>query len=559
MASFDQQFNGDDILLARSFERRSFCHFHLGQLFQGDLIKQEHYSSCIKDADHYLLFGMDNDTIIQVMLRKVNCLIQLRKYSQANELISEIIRNERNLSISSINRWEIQNYITMAYYLMHYHIHEDIKDKENREEDIHQITKSVEIRETPEKGRFMVAIENIPKDHKIIRENALIRSIKPKFFMDNCNYCTKFVINKFIPCHGCSKAVFCDEKCRSQAWEKYHRYECKFISLFSIQIAKPCQMIFRLLLTFGPEMALNIYDNPEPQPDDDYQLKQYKMFLTLYHHRKKQDPNTLALVTVTSIIMAHFIDYLSILNHDLSTIKKVFSFFISNQLRCIVNGFTSYSRLSIYEKVATADAICVWSALINHSCDPSVDWNVHDGQMVMITEKAIQQNKEVMISYGPNIDMKFRQRQKHLNYIYHFVCRCNLCTEQAYKEPAFQCLSCGGPVVFEKFHFDNDKLYCFYCNTQYDEAQDAYLEVSKLEGALVAIECNKQISWNDAKEKAQKCLQSLQQILFPGCKLLVQLTEKANQFDNYKNEQEFQARVVMDKVYFYESSDEDSR
>lgn len=42
---------------------------------------------------------------------------------------------------------------------------------------------------------------------------------------DYCSYClTRTQV--LIPCHHCSKALFCSKYCMAKAVEKYHRIEC---------------------------------------------------------------------------------------------------------------------------------------------------------------------------------------------------------------------------------------------------------------------------------------------------------------------------------------------
>uniref|UniRef100_A0A182JXZ3 MYND-type domain-containing protein n=1 Tax=Anopheles christyi TaxID=43041 RepID=A0A182JXZ3_9DIPT len=44
-----------------------------------------------------------------------------------------------------------------------------------------------------------------------------------------CNYCESRRLCTFIPCEGCTLAMFCSVKCLTEAYQSYHRYECGLV------------------------------------------------------------------------------------------------------------------------------------------------------------------------------------------------------------------------------------------------------------------------------------------------------------------------------------------
>uniref|UniRef100_A0A182VE49 MYND-type domain-containing protein n=1 Tax=Anopheles merus TaxID=30066 RepID=A0A182VE49_ANOME len=44
-----------------------------------------------------------------------------------------------------------------------------------------------------------------------------------------CNYCHSRRLFTFIPCEGCTVAMFCSVACLTEAYRKYHRYECGLV------------------------------------------------------------------------------------------------------------------------------------------------------------------------------------------------------------------------------------------------------------------------------------------------------------------------------------------
>ncbi|KAH9426085.1 hypothetical protein DERP_007025 [Dermatophagoides pteronyssinus] len=85
----------------------------------------------------------------------------------------------------------------------------------------------------------------------------------------------------------------------------------------------------------------------------------------------------------------------------------------------------------------------LWTAMINHSCDPNAYWDIDQGGYITITTASkIEPDTEINISYGIYAnDYNFNERQQYLWKRYRFHCQCNACLKQQQQEQEQQTLT----------------------------------------------------------------------------------------------------------------------
>src|SRR5699024_6579771 len=94
-----------------------------------------------------------------------------------------------------------------------------------------------------------------------------------------------------------------------------------------------------------------------------------------------------------------------------------------------------------------ANCQCLVGSLINHSCAPNTNWEWKDGVIKFTTNAPITKDTEITITYGPNEEMPYLQRQERLNH-YFFACKCKCCFNDALRSNNLRCRHCTGPVLF---------------------------------------------------------------------------------------------------------------
>ncbi|XP_076245578.1 uncharacterized protein LOC143186068 isoform X3 [Calliopsis andreniformis] len=90
------------------------------------------------------------------------------------------------------------------------------------------------------RGRHLVATRNIKAGSVLIVDRPFAFSTDKGALNRNCLNCHVTLIlhdSVKIPCRSCRTVFFCSEKCRKEAWQTYHRYECSvFNSLYEAML-----------------------------------------------------------------------------------------------------------------------------------------------------------------------------------------------------------------------------------------------------------------------------------------------------------------------------------
>ena len=61
-----------------------------------------------------------------------------------------------------------------------------------------------------------------------------VNSISPSKFYVYCSQCLLFTWAS-IPCDYCCISMYCSEKCKTEAWKKYHYFECMIMPHFNLK------------------------------------------------------------------------------------------------------------------------------------------------------------------------------------------------------------------------------------------------------------------------------------------------------------------------------------
>ncbi|XP_044577673.1 SET and MYND domain-containing protein 4-like isoform X2 [Cotesia glomerata] len=92
------------------------------------------------------------------------------------------------------------------------------------------ISNLVEIQETIEAGKHAVAADDVKIGDVIAHEAPLASCLLPEYYGTHCHHC--FVrLRAPLGCSVCSSVAFCGKKCRDEALQTYHKYECKLLVL----------------------------------------------------------------------------------------------------------------------------------------------------------------------------------------------------------------------------------------------------------------------------------------------------------------------------------------
>lgn len=189
------------------------------------------YKECIKDIDRALAISKNNVFCIKLMIRKAKCLHALKSDESLNILKeAEYLTNKVvDLTIKK----SLEESLKKTETLLQKPIKSNVSEEDEKLKSInslmnkHQINdfSSVKIQSNVKYGRHLVANKDLNPGDVIFIEKPYIQC--PNLYNVH-GFCSHCFINCWanIPCNDCSWAMFCSEKCRTEAWHQYHDIEC---------------------------------------------------------------------------------------------------------------------------------------------------------------------------------------------------------------------------------------------------------------------------------------------------------------------------------------------
>ena len=131
------------------------------------------------------------------------------------------------------------------------------------------IRNDIKLIHTEEKGRHLVATQDIYPGEILISESPYSSILLPEYFDTHCQTCYHRVMAP-IPCWCCAKVRqkyfldsefynllfvqvrFCSDECRSEAWERFHKVECQQLNLIlDAGVGKNATLALRILTSSG--------------------------------------------------------------------------------------------------------------------------------------------------------------------------------------------------------------------------------------------------------------------------------------------------------------------
>ena len=99
------------------------------------------------------------------------------------------------------------------------------------------------------KGRHVITNQPLSTGQVLFSEKSIVSWLRPSMYLHYCGHCLRRLKGHFVPCTHCKEVVFCNEKCRNNAWTFYHGQECS--KLHYLRYLAYGHMTIRLLLIYG--------------------------------------------------------------------------------------------------------------------------------------------------------------------------------------------------------------------------------------------------------------------------------------------------------------------
>ncbi|CAB4057193.1 unnamed protein product [Lepeophtheirus salmonis] len=271
----------------------------------------------------------------------------------------------------------------------------------------------IDLRFSPEKGRYFVANRDLTPGDVILREEPYAAVLESVFRSNHCAHCLKKTPTP-IPCCECSTVQYCGETCRDLSWNEYHKIECGIL-----RYLEPSRFLGKM-----PHLALRIVTkNRDAEPDSTFNGAGGGSQQQSSHF----DPTS----------------YRSVHNLATNADKRTFEDLIKKTVQAIFTEkclkFNGFFGEGSPEEVHRAE-VFVSSLLLRHlqiastnglemaDCYPNCLRLGYQNFQVIRVVRPILRGEEINIDYGFDFYANpIEKRQARANSQYYFHCSCVAC------------------------------------------------------------------------------------------------------------------------------------
>ncbi|KYM99194.1 SET and MYND domain-containing protein 4 [Cyphomyrmex costatus] len=498
------------------------------------------WQDCINDIKLAIELGYPENLRYKLHLRAAQCYLKLGNRTLAVETVLELRNIMTKHNMSNETKGKQMNDITSQISSMEENVDSTTDTTEfpslpevayGENPNFQFASAAIEIKCSPEKGRYIVTNRDIKRGQILFVEKAFafvpLCHIKP----DNCYNCCRSSGNTPVPCTECVDSIYCNIDCWDEARSSYHRWEClgNQMGLWAeIGIAYlAVRMLFKCT-TATDDNRLNevqklVTNFSKLPPDDVISYGITAIMLMMYLSKYTDFFKTINLKKC--LVLKSCNDF----NCDLTTEDDeqlyVSSLLLRHILQLISNGHaitkikavannTGYNKnkLFIQQEDRIATAIYPSASMMNHSCEPNII-NSFLGQFLITKAiRDIAAGEEVFNCYGADFRrMLKKDRQEKMESQYCFKCNCIACTTPEYEDilkkfTAIKCPECSGPLSDNCSVLDRSSMYCMDCGAAvYENIYDFTLRQAQhyFEKAEICIENEK---YDEALDKLKKCL-----------------------------------------------------
>jgi len=450
------------------------------------------YHLALDDIKLSFEMGYPDELAYKLYDRKAKCLITFRQMADAGEAYKLALKYlDKANKLSADKKKQVQKEIVQALNFFKsapakmiqndpnqdlYPVAE-LPDVPNKNPLYPVMSDAVTFKFEEARGRFATASRDITVGEVVTVEKAIVSHMLPEYMGKNCTHCFKSM-KAPLPCSTCTKVMFCSLKCREEALNTYHKYECKLIDLFlSSGMSIICYLAYRTVTQKSLKWFKDnkhLFENHDKtsgqtkEQKEAYESGDYRNYFNLVNHhseRKTGDIFHRAMFTVFLLrclqsqgyfpnapgdsptedevfigtIMMHFLEVLQFNAHEVAQFEMV-----------------SKTKQEGAKSVFIGAAVYPTLALFNHSCDPCIVRYYVEDFVVVQAIKNIYKGEEICENYGPIFFHSGREdRQMRLEKQYWFKCQCIACKENwpvmhemTQDVLNFRCSQCGDSAPF---------------------------------------------------------------------------------------------------------------
>ena len=110
-----------------------------------------------------------------------------------------------------------------------------------------------------ERGRHLVAAEDLPGGQLLLSEPPFVGWLRPSRYLNNCFEChLPLLLQRFVPCRQCDSVRYCSANCCDRNWNQVHQFECKYLNVLGLLSIG--HLSLRMLWVGGLSQALRFFD-----------------------------------------------------------------------------------------------------------------------------------------------------------------------------------------------------------------------------------------------------------------------------------------------------------
>ena len=366
------------------------------------------------------------------------------------------------------------------------------------------------------RGRYAVANRDIPIGTLLVREQPMTWTLHDEKFGSNCQHCFAN-IKRVVPCPKCTWVCFCSVRCRDQALQSYHKYECSFLkhllesglnvyAFLTTRAVAICS--FQYFLDLKPELLKRREDRGSEGFPGTYLSSDFINVYSLMDHEDSLDEDTWILRTLVAVFLLKNFQMVGYVpgSQGLDEDAKYLGTILLKLLNICPSNCHDISEmeapvLNVFSptcnKVSLGAAIYPSLALFNHQCDPSFMRCNKGNSVICVSNKNIAKGDEIAENYGLMYTLQPREkRQKVTLSHYNFECQCVPCLEDwpdtvtmkaellSLANPLsrikkVKCVKCGGILKYKQGYNANNSsslITCLVCGHETDLAADLPLK-----------------------------------------------------------------------------------
>lgn len=284
------------------------------------------------------------------------------------------------------------------------------------------IADCLEMRETEELGRHIIANRDLSVGKVVAIEDSFCSWTLPSVRYTRCAYCLEENDYNLIPCDYCTSTMYCNVNCAAEAFKSFHLFECPVIDfmykmLNIIQLSAVRVSICAITSFDKVDLLQQFATDPESAKINaftlDYRKDMPKMELykPIHNLETNQSKRTTAdlfqRAIITAVIYRKLMD-----NTPLSEMlptddnKKLLMELIFRHLQTASTNFHRLETLANARDPNDLDDVSYGSgafgfcSLINHACSPNIVRLPIGTQIAVFVLRPIKAGEELLDNYG---------------------------------------------------------------------------------------------------------------------------------------------------------------